>query len=131
MFGVLVLVVPLALRLVRTIGPVVDPDIWWHLAAGRWILEHRTVLTVDPFFTAGGREWLNYSWFIDVFLWLSYRTEELAGPVTYAIAMAGLLLLASAALVRREGAQLVRRSFVAGIGFLALSTHLGPRTYLI
>lgn len=44
--------------------PSSDPDMWWHLASGRWMIEHGEVLKVDIFSsTATGRpyevgEWL-------------------------------------------------------------------------
>jgi hypothetical protein len=44
--------------------PSDDPDMWWHLASGRWIIEHGELLKVDIFSsTATGRpyevgEWL-------------------------------------------------------------------------
>jgi hypothetical protein len=41
-FAVLALVVSFVLPLTWALTPAVDPDIWWHLAAGRWILDrHR------------------------------------------------------------------------------------------
>jgi hypothetical protein len=130
-FAVLALGASFALPLTWAFRPVVDPDIWWHLAAGRWMFDHRTVPSVDPFMTGGvSREWLNYSWLIDVLLWLGYRVAELAAPVSYSMCMAGLLLLVCAALVRRDGSRIVRRSFAAAVGFLSISTQLGPRTYL-
>jgi len=111
--------------------PTVDPDIWWHLAAGRWMLDHHTVPSVDPFMTGGAsHEWLDYSWLIDVVLWLGYRVAGFAAPASYSRCMAGLLLLVCAALVQRDGSQLVRRSFAAAVGFLSISTQFGPRTYL-
>ena len=48
-------------------------DFWWHLAAGRWTVEHGAIPRVDPFsFTAAGREWLNDAWLSDVIfsLWV-------------------------------------------------------------
>jgi hypothetical protein len=30
-------------------GPITDPDYWWHLASGRWMWEHGSLLHADPF----------------------------------------------------------------------------------
>jgi len=91
--------------------------------------DHHTVPDFDPFMTGGvWSPWLNYSWSIDILLWLGYRWAELAALVSYAMLMAGLVLLICAALVRRQGTRLVRRSFVGAIGFLAVLEHFGPRT---
>jgi hypothetical protein len=47
--------------------PMRTADLWWHLAAGRWIVEHRTIPGVDPFsFSAYGQRWLNHEWLADV-----------------------------------------------------------------
>jgi len=45
-----------------------DPDLWWHLATGRWILEEGHLPWTDPFsHTAAGLSWLAYSWLPDLF----------------------------------------------------------------
>src|SRR5262245_32470778 len=46
-------------------------DLWWHIAGGRWIVEHGAVRAPDPFsYTTAGRYWLNDSWLSDVLLYL-------------------------------------------------------------
>jgi len=48
-------------------GKIQDYDLWWHLAEGRWIVEHRALPTTDVFsYTAAGRPWLAYSWLAEV-----------------------------------------------------------------
>lgn len=39
----------LAALFLRLTPPVADPDFWWHLATGRWIVEHRRLPSEDPF----------------------------------------------------------------------------------
>lgn len=47
--------------------PMRNTDLWWHLAAGRWILTHHAVPRADPFaFTTQGSLWLNHEWLADV-----------------------------------------------------------------
>jgi len=42
-------------------------DLWWHLAAGRWMLAKRALTRTDEFsFTAAGAPWLNDAWLGDV-----------------------------------------------------------------
>ena len=44
-------------------GPLVDPDLWWHITAGRWMIANVDVPTVDLWTMFGrGRPWLAYSW---------------------------------------------------------------------
>jgi len=57
-----------ALILGSRLPPVMDdPDLWWHLATGRWILEEARLPSADPFsHTAWGLPWLAYSWLPDL-----------------------------------------------------------------
>lgn len=42
---------------------VADPDLWWHIAVGRWIVANFTVPHVDYWnMFSGGRSWIAYSW---------------------------------------------------------------------
>ncbi len=46
-----------------------DTDSLWHLAAGDWIREHRSIPYSDPWsFTTEGYQWLNISWAWDIAL---------------------------------------------------------------
>lgn len=43
--------------------PVADPDLWWHLTIGRWILSRWTVPATDLWSMFGvGMNWRAYSW---------------------------------------------------------------------
>src|SRR5512136_385324 len=59
---------------------VVDTDLYWHLAAGRYIVETRTVPTVDPFSsTMLGKPWVDIYWLAQVVWYLIYQVAGLAG----------------------------------------------------
>lgn len=41
-------------------------DLWWHVATGRWIMEHKSWPIVDPWsFTRNGQPWLQHEWLSD------------------------------------------------------------------
>ncbi len=43
--------------------PFADPDLWWHIVVGRWIVAHRDVPHVDYWNMFGvGQPWRAYSW---------------------------------------------------------------------
>lgn len=43
--------------------PLSDPDLWWHITVGRWIVAHGAVPTVDYWNVfAAGTPWRAYSW---------------------------------------------------------------------
>jgi hypothetical protein len=77
-------------------GPIVDPDLWWHIVAGRWILAHHSIPTVDHwnFFTAG-TPWRAYSWSIEVILALLDRGGDQAlysGKMVIAVLLSASLM---------------------------------------
>jgi hypothetical protein len=56
---------------------LMDPDTLWHIASGRWILEHGAVPTKDPFsHTFLGAPWSAHEWLAQVLLAL---THDLGG----------------------------------------------------
>jgi hypothetical protein len=61
-----------------------EPDVWWQLLAGRWMLEHHQVTHSDVFsYTMAGHPWINVKWLYEVLIAL---IEKLLGPT-------GVLLL--------------------------------------
>ena len=59
------------------VGPIRNYDLFWHLATGRWITEHRALPTTDPFAVASDRvPWINGEWLFEVVL---YGFERLVG----------------------------------------------------
>lgn len=58
------LAVLLSTYLLRTVS---DPDLWWHIVIGRWIVAHGEVPWVDYWNAfAVDKPWLAYSWSFDV-----------------------------------------------------------------
>jgi hypothetical protein len=74
--------------------PLADPDIWWHLKAGEWIVAHRAVPHENLFsYTEPAHPWIAYSWLAEV---LFYETTERLG-------FAALLELRTALVVATTG----------------------------
>ncbi len=54
-------------------------DMWWHIAAGRELIQTRTLWMVDDWsFTAFGEDWLNHEWLSDIiyYAWVSLLGVE-------------------------------------------------------
>lgn len=52
----------------------VDTDSWWHLRAGKWIVENRSVLQQDPFsYTRFGETWHYPGWLVEAPMYLIFR----------------------------------------------------------
>ena len=85
-----------------------DPDVWWHLRTGEWILEHHAVPQTDPFSIDGmGKPWQAYSWLFELVLLKLYRAGGLAGIVVYT---GGMVAAITAALYRLISRLQARRS---------------------
>jgi hypothetical protein len=61
-----------AVCVIRSLASVGDPDIWWHLAVGKWILQHKSIPRTDYFSAYGtGKPWAAYSWLFEtISAWL-------------------------------------------------------------
>lgn len=72
-----------------------DPDLWWHLETGNWIVQHHAFPHVGIFSrTAATRPWVAYSWGYEVPLSRAYAWFGLVGSALF-----GILLTAAVAFV--------------------------------
>lgn len=117
----------LALVFIRNFH-IADPDIWWHLATGRWILQHHAIPMTDPFSSYGtGKPWIAYSWLFDILIQLSYRTFSYVGIVFYEVAIRLALAVALFHLVRSLLPHFWRAVALTGVSLYAMSSIIGPR----
>ncbi len=50
-----------------------DADTYWHIAAGRWMIDNRAVLRIDPFsYTFAGHPWQTHEWLSEIAMALAY-----------------------------------------------------------
>jgi hypothetical protein len=127
----LMLVLVYAAVAIIVVRPVIDPDVWWHLRAGQWILEHHAVPWTDPFSSYGlGKAWIAYNWLFEVFLYEVYRLLGLFGPLLYVIAFALAITIALHALISRFEARVTRAGALTALGLGAMGPVLMPRSYL-
>ena len=62
-----------ASALYASLNSVTGGDLWWHLAVGRHIIEHRAIPTRDVFsYTADGAPWQNHEWLSQVVLYAAF-----------------------------------------------------------
>ncbi len=81
------------------LAPSADGDIWWHLAAGREMVERGGVLRSDPFsVSAAGRPWVDVHWLFQLAAHAVHRSLGLTGLVwaKCALLAAGGLVMAAA-----------------------------------
>lgn len=83
-------------------GPIIDPDLWWHLVVGRWIVAHAAIPHVDYWNSfSGGAPWRAYSWAIEVVLALFERWGGLNALMLLKMLLAVALSLALASTYSR------------------------------
>jgi hypothetical protein len=64
-----------------------DSDTYWHIAAGKWILDHNALPRVDIYsFTKAGEPWISTSWLAQVVFAATYELAGWAGPIVLAAA---------------------------------------------
>lgn len=62
------------------VAPIRSYDFFWHLATGRWIVEHRALPATDPFAVASDRTpWINGEWLFEVVLYFLHQLFGVRG----------------------------------------------------
>lgn len=110
---------------------VSDPDLWWRLRAGQWIVENGWAPATDPFSSYGqGKSWVAYSWLFEALVYGLYRLFGLVGIVIYTVALSLGITTALYSLVRKFERRVANTVGITGIGMLAMTPVLMPRPWL-
>ena len=76
----------LPIHQLRTFSAVADPDIWWHMRVGQWILEHHSFPHQGLFsFVGATRTWAAYSWGFEVIVATLHMLLGLKGIMVFAL----------------------------------------------
>ena len=112
----LVVAAALAFPFFLALEKIHEPDVFWHLATGEWILAHGQVPHTDPFSsTVHGKPWMDWEWLFQVAIRVTYAR---GGFNALVIVKAVVVMLAALVLFdtsRRNGAQ----PLLAALGVLA------------
>lgn len=110
LLALLAMIAALPLPFLHSFIAVRDPDIWWHIRVGDWILEHHAVPHTGIYSQhAGQHVWTAYSWGVEVVMsWLYHGWGMPALPVWLAL-MQGALIFALFLVLR----QVAQRFWVA------------------
>jgi hypothetical protein len=82
-----------ALLLAVGSGLLNDPDTYWQITLGQWMLDHHAVPRTDLYsFTMQGQPWISTQWLAQVAYALAYNIGGWAGPVVLAAASASLAI---------------------------------------
>jgi hypothetical protein len=120
-----------ALLLVNGNALLNDSDTYWHIAVGKWILDHNTFPRVDAYsFTKAGEPWISTSWLAQVLYAGTYEIGGWAGPIILAATcIAGTFAFLAFILGRR-----IRSIYAIMIALVALpvsSPHFLARPHVL
>jgi hypothetical protein len=121
--------IPLVVTLRPVAEPIIDPDIWWHLRVGQWVVEHQAVPDIDPF-SLVGRPWVAYSWLYEVIVFALYSAFGLWGVILYRAALALAIVAALHHLVTNRERRFPFALGLLGAAVLALAMLFSERPWL-
>ncbi|OLC22695.1 MAG: hypothetical protein AUH40_12870 [Chloroflexi bacterium 13_1_40CM_65_17] len=112
------------------VGSVQDPDFWWHIRIGRWMVENGRLPSTDIFtYTVPIHVWTDHEYLTEVLMWLIYSTAGAIGIAIFfgVITYAGFYLMYRQ--VRREPFVIVGVGLA--VGAVAGAPIWGPRAQMI
>jgi hypothetical protein len=99
---------------------IADPDFWWHLRTGQFIVETHSIPRVDVFsFTNAGQPWITHEWLSEVLIFAIYWLGSFPALI---LTFSGIIALAFAFVYARSPG----RPYIAAPALLlaALSTSI-------
>jgi hypothetical protein len=115
-----------ALLAIAALAPIRAYDAFWHLASGRWIVEHHALPTTDPFAIASEKKaWINGEWLYEVAMYATSGGSDTAISIVNALVVAAIFTLGF--LVASQSAEWGIALFAACIAFAGGFDRLGVR----
>lgn len=117
--------------LIAAIQPVTDPDFWWHVTTGNWILSHHAVPRQDLYtFTVRDHRWITHEWLSEVLMSALYAVGRLPLlSLTFGAVTSAGFLLVYRAIDRRIN--FVIAGLTLALGVAAANPIWGPRIQMI
>ncbi|MGH2346592.1 MAG: hypothetical protein ACRDG4_15310, partial [Chloroflexota bacterium] len=112
--------------------PVIDPDFWWHLATGKYMVTHHVIPKHDVFsLTARGHRWITHEWLTELLFYGGW----LLGGARFLGLITGLVIAATFWVVFLAAAERGARVFVSApivaVAALASAHTWGTRPQMI
>lgn len=110
---------------------LLDGDTYWHVATGRWILEHGAVPSQDPFsHTMRGAAWTAHEWLSEVVLAMVHD----AGSWSSVVALTALVFASTIALLTRallKSLEPIHALLFAALAVGMTASHLLARPHIL
>jgi hypothetical protein len=128
MWGGLVILLSALPLLHINVATIADPDIWWHMRAGEWILQHHQIPRFDTFSSSRmGKPWIDYSWLFQLVINWFIAHFDLVTIMWYQIVMRLAITAALLALLRSITPHFWRAVILTGLVMIATIQMFGPR----
>lgn len=109
--------------------PITDPDLWWHLATGRYIVETHSIPHKDVFsYTAPDHKWITHEWLAGMGMIGLYRH---GGQAALILATSIIITLSFTILYVQCTARPHLAVFAVLFGALASAITWGPRPQIL
>jgi len=111
-----------------------DPDMFWHIATGRWIAGHRMVPTTDPFsWWAAPRHqpWVAMEWLFGLCIFGVFTLGGYAAVYWATAALTGLVALLAYALVRARGVGPLWALLLTAVSGAGVLGFVAPRPQMV
>jgi hypothetical protein len=95
--------------------PITDPDFWWHLKTGQYLIDTKSIPHTDIFSSLFyGKEWVTHEWLAEAFIYLLYRNLGYVGLIT----CFAVLVTAAFVVTYRRYSKLGAHPYVSGFALL-------------
>lgn len=119
---------------VQLVRSTADPDMFWHLATGRYVVQHRAVPTTDVF-SWYGRErhsrWVSQEWLFGVAAWAVYSLGGFRLLYAVTAAFGGALFLLAYALALRRCGKRIPSLLIAAVATLGTLPNVAARPQMV
>ena len=127
----LVLVSLIPLFLMRgMLGPVRDPDAFWHIRAGEYLWKSHSFTGPEPWSRFSTRPWTLHEWLPELGMFATYRLGGLPA-VAWLSASASVLMFVLLYLLCREFSDVIPAGIAAVVAWVGMSASLGPRPQML
>lgn len=95
--------------------PITDPDFWWHLKTGQYLVEMKSIPHTDIFSSFFyGKEWVTHEWLSEALIYLLYQNLGYVGLISFF----AVIVTAAFLVTYRRYSQLVGHPYIAGFALL-------------
>jgi hypothetical protein len=108
--------------------PILDPDLWWHIAIGRWIIANHEVPIVEQWNYFGlGKPFTAYSWLFEICVALIYDSTGILGLFVTKIVLALILAFTLCLLMSRLAGDYFIGLLLGSLSFISCYNHFTLR----